>query len=106
MEFSDFASDFRKSMDRTKPSDPELAAKWESRLGQQYEGMVRSEAFQDFRNNIITLRERFIESLLVENDDGVRQSINILDTILKMPSLRIQQGLEAREALEGDDNNG
>ncbi len=110
VEFSDFASEFRKSMDSEKPHDPELAAKWEGRLGSQYDGMVHSEAFQDFRNNIISLRERFVESLISGEVDGeingIRKSINLLDTILLMPSVRIEQGAQAREALEGEVDDG
>ena len=101
MGFSDIAGDFRKLLDREKPAAEDAALSWESEMGQAYEGLLKNFAYRDLHDNILTLRDGLIEEMVAgSGGDDTRKAIQILGLVLKLPTVRIEQGREARRVLE------
>ena len=70
------------------------------RLGESAQQLQQSLAWKTMYNNVLRLRESFVQKLIVGDEDAVqtRKAIVVMDAILKMPAALVEDGKRARES--------
>ena len=84
-----------------RPESEKAGLEWDVDLGQSYEKMLDSMAWRHVTENLVRLREQFIQAL-VDGADGAasfREGIKLIDAVLRVPDKMITEGKSARAHL-------